>query len=35
MKIKVGSWKLLSSQDKQFILQTVSTLNKYKGRTTA
>lgn len=32
MKIKAGSWRLLSSQDKQFILQTVSTLSQYKGR---
>lgn len=32
MKIKAGSWKLLSAQDKQFILQTVSSLTQLKGK---
>jgi len=32
MKIKAGSWRLLSAQDKQFILQTVCTLSQYKGK---
>ena len=32
MKIKAGSWRLLSSQDKQFILHTVWSLSQYKGK---
>jgi len=32
MKIKAGSWRLLSAQDKQFILQTVSSLTQLKGK---
>ena len=31
MKIKAGSWRLLTTQDKQFILHTLSILSKFKG----
>jgi len=32
MKIKVRSWRSLTTQDKLFILKTISSLSQYKGK---